>query len=117
MHKLAVILAISVVACGGQPKPVPVAPSQDPMAAEIPAGCRDNVGVDAEGNLIVTGTWRGQPVKILVDTGANSGSIAAELVKANALPVKGSAKYASATGLFLDTTVHGKDWQVPDLLR
>lgn len=106
MHKLASILVMLILGCGGQPKPVPVAPHPAPLAAELPAGCRDNVGVDEEGNLIVTGTWRGQPVKILVDTGANGGSIAAELVSANALPVKGHAKYASATGLFLDTTVH-----------
>jgi len=84
-----------------------VAPTP-PVAAEPepPEGCRHNAVVDAEGNLIVTGSWRDQPVRILVDTGANGGSISSELVAAHALPVQGKASYASATGLFLDTTVH-----------
>lgn len=106
MHKLGVFVVLVVFGCGGQPKPVPMTPASPAAAVDIPAACRDNVTVDDAGNLIVTGTWRDQPVKILVDTGANGGSIASELVKANALPVKGQAKYASATGLFLDTTVH-----------
>jgi hypothetical protein len=103
MHKLLAVVAVVMISgCGGKPKPVPVAPAR----AAPPAACERNAVLDDNGNLIVKGTWQGQPVRILVDTGANGGSIAAELVVAKQLPVTGHAKYASATGLFVDTTVH-----------
>jgi hypothetical protein len=107
MHAIALVfVGMLVLGCGGKPKPVPVAPTSLAARAPVAAGCADNAVLDDQGNLIVTGTWRDQPVKILVDTGANGGSISAELVDAAALPVTGHAKYASATGVFLDTTVH-----------
>jgi hypothetical protein len=107
MHELlAVATVVSILGCGGQPKPVLVARSSPAALPPPPAACRGNALLDGNGNLIVAGTWRDRPVRILVDTGANGGSVSAEIVAEAALPATGKAKYASATGLFLDTTVH-----------
>jgi hypothetical protein len=107
MHAFLAVAVVAVISgCGGKPKQVPVAPVAAAARPAPPPACRGNAVLDDHGNLIVNGTWRDRPVKILVDTGANSGSISAELVAANQLAVTGHAKYASATGLFLDTTVH-----------
>lgn len=96
------------IGCGGGAtavRPAVAAPTaQRPV--ELPTACLGNAVVDDGGNLVVTGRWRDRAVKVLVDTGANGGSISQELVTATALPVAGHAAYASATGTFVATTVH-----------
>jgi hypothetical protein len=100
-----IALGVGLVGCGGAAARHETTAGKDPVAATA-ADCAHNAVLDDTGNLIVTGRWQGQPVKILVDTGANGGSISADLVARHALPVKGKAAYASATGQFVDTTVH-----------
>ena len=104
---IALVPILGLVACGGT-NPPPAEPTPSKPAAKagpvLPAGCQHNVTIDESGKLVVLGEWRGQPVHVVVDTGANSGSISERLVQKYQLPVTGHAKYASATAQFVDTT-------------
>jgi predicted aspartyl protease len=102
VHKL-MIVAMGLVGCGS---PAARQETRVTQPTEPPSACAGNAVLDGQGNLIVNGRWRDQPVRILVDTGANGGSISADLVAKHQLPVKGNAAYASATGQFVNTTVH-----------
>lgn len=98
----------AVAALGGCGSPTTPAPRPAAGVSPVTTGeaCRGNASMNDEGELIVTATWRGQPVKVLIDTGANSGTIAKPLVDKYHLAVTGKGMAASAAGVFVPVDMH-----------
>jgi len=93
---------IVLVGCGAS-APAVRAPSPEALAA----GC---ARIDPSfGNIVVTGHWRGREVPVLVDTGANQGSVAPSL--ATGLPERPGERvhFAGASGEIKEAAAYDID--------
>ena len=91
MRLFVVVLVLVLVGCGAN------APAMQTLAAEtLGAGC---ARIDPSfNNIVVTGRWRDREVPILVDTGANQGSVAPAFAKGLAERPGERVHFAGASG-------------------
>src|SRR5512138_85105 len=97
MDMLRAVAVVAVVGCGPSPRPVAV-----PVAV---TSCTGNVSLDRD-QILVDGRWRGQPVRVLLDTGATAGGISRFFARAHQLAPIGSGTAMGIGGELVEAATY-----------